>query len=63
MTLRTNQTEKIYQKYLKEKYDGVCIFCAKDLLIKEYKYWILLKNRFPYNKILLDFLVIYYITI
>lgn len=50
-TLRTSKTQKEYMSFLQANYDGKCIFCARDLLVKEYKYWILVKNRFPYDRV------------
>lgn len=50
-TMRLPETQKRYMKFLEDKYAGECIFCAKDLLVKEFDLWILLKNRFPYDKI------------
>ncbi len=50
-TLRTPKNQKRYMKYLDEQYDQSCIFCAKDLIVREYKYWILVKNKFPYDKV------------
>lgn len=49
ITLRTKDLQKSYDEHLK-LHTGICIFCAKDLLIKEYKFWVLLQNKFPYNK-------------
>lgn len=53
-TLRTKKTQKEYMAYLEEQYDQSCIFCAKDMLIKEYDLWILVKNKFPYDKVFKD---------
>ena len=46
--MRTTKNEENYFNHLKQAGDD-CIFCKKDLLIKEYKHWILLKNKFPYD--------------
>lgn len=51
VTLRTPENQKRYMEFLKNKYQGNCIFCAKDLLVKEFDLWILLKNRFPYDRV------------
>lgn len=51
MTLRTNDADMKYRKFLREEYTGECIFCAKKSLVKEYKLWIIIENDFPYNKI------------
>ena len=48
-TPRKPETEKKYKKYLADKYDGACIFCQRKQLIKEFKYWTLHKNEFPYD--------------
>jgi len=48
-TLRTPETERKYQEYLKKVPKDYCFLCNKDLLIKEYKYFILVKNKFPYD--------------
>ena len=50
-SLRTKETESIYQEYLKTSDPNYCPFCAKDLLVTEYEYWMVLKNRFPYDEI------------
>lgn len=48
ISLRKPESEKLYQKRIKR--EG-CFICDRDLLIKEYEYWILLKNRYPYDLI------------
>jgi len=50
-TLRTPETQKRYMEYFKNEYDGHCIYCAKELLIKEYEHWVIIDNKFPYDKI------------
>ncbi len=55
-TLRTFKTEGIYMRQMQDRIKNpqnynTCIFCAKELLIKEFKYWMILKNRFPYDRI------------
>lgn len=49
-TLRKAKSEKIYRKFL-EKNKNICPFCEQELLINKYKYWILVENKFPYDKI------------
>jgi len=49
-SLRTEETEKMYQKFLKGSKQG-CPFCLKDLLLKEYRYWVVVDNKFPYDLI------------
>lgn len=46
---RTRETEQKYQDFKLTPEALTCPFCTKQMLIKEYKYWILLKNRFPYD--------------
>jgi diadenosine tetraphosphate (Ap4A) HIT family hydrolase len=50
-TLRTELSEKIYQEYRDTKIDGYCPFCERDLFIREWKHWILIENRFPYDRV------------
>ena len=50
-TLRTPETQKRYMEYLENEYDGHCIYCSKDHLVKEYDYWIIIENEFPYDKV------------
>lgn len=50
LSLRTTKQEKIYQDFLKSNKNR-CPFCLKDLLIKEYKYLVLVENKFSYDKI------------
>lgn len=51
-SLRKKQTEDEYQIFMKYKTkDDPCIFCHPDLLVKEYKHWRIVKNRFPYDAI------------
>lgn len=51
MTLRKTESEKIYEEYKKNKYDGVCIFCKREGLIAEFQKWVLIENKFPYDRI------------
>lgn len=57
-TLRTQSCQKEYMRYLEEVYDQSCIFCAKDLLIQEFDLWILIQNRFPYDKVFIDHMML-----
>ena len=50
-SLRTKESEEIYARYRKKKIDGYCPFCEGDLQIREWKHWILLENRFPYDAV------------
>lgn len=55
LTMRSSLTEKKYMDFLQKKTEGrlptKCIFCEKELLIKNFKYWVLLENRFPYDRL------------
>lgn len=54
MTLRTPKTKQRYQEFLQTTTKDYCYFCHynyKDDLIYEGKYWNLLVNHFPYDKI------------
>lgn len=57
-TLRSKKTQKAYMDYLENDYDGSCIFCAKDLMVKDYGNFVLLRNRFPYDSIYSDHLLL-----
>lgn len=46
---RTRELEQEYQDFKLTKEWERCCFCDKQMLITEYKHWILLCNRFPYN--------------
>lgn len=46
---RTRETEQKYQDFKLTPEALTCPFCTKQMLIKEYKYWILLDNRFGYD--------------
>ena len=52
-TLRSTKTQTTYMQFLEDKIDGKipekCIFCDKELFVKEFKHWIILENRFPYD--------------
>ena len=49
--MRTVRDEKNYQEWKKKNDKNYCPFCNKDLVRKEYKYWLILENRFPYTEI------------
>jgi diadenosine tetraphosphate (Ap4A) HIT family hydrolase len=51
LTLRTIEEEKTYREWKKKNDPNSCPFCNRDLLRKEFKYWIILENRFPYSLI------------
>ena len=49
-TLRTKKTQERYIDFLENEYDGKCIFCNRNSLIKEFDFFVLLENTFPYDK-------------
>ncbi len=52
MTLRTERTQQKYKEFLEE--GGALDFSDwKNRLIKEYRYWRLIKNWFPYDAVAL----------
>lgn len=53
VTLRKKSTEAEYQ-HLLDKGLKHCIYCEQELLVAEFQYWVLLKNRFPYDRIAKD---------
>lgn len=53
-SLRTNKLEKIYKKHKEQKLknnDTSCPLCKKEPIIKQFKYWKIINNIFPYNRI------------
>jgi diadenosine tetraphosphate (Ap4A) HIT family hydrolase len=48
--LRTKKTFKIYKKHLKNGKDKGCPLCKREPL-KAFRYWKIIKNRFPYDRI------------
>jgi diadenosine tetraphosphate (Ap4A) HIT family hydrolase len=51
MSARKKESEKAYLEYKKKLPAGFCPMCERELLVKEYKHWIITKNRFPYDAI------------
>ena len=49
-TLRTRKSENIYIKHRKNNKETGCPLCKREKL-KLFKYWKIIKNRFPYDKI------------
>ena len=51
----TLRTKKTYEKYLElraeEAGENICGLCEENMLVKEYTYWKILNNRFPYDNI------------
>ncbi len=53
-TLRTQKSAKIYRKYLKglkSHKKTLCPLCDERVSVKSFKYWRIVKNIFPYDKI------------
>lgn len=48
MTLRTSKMERKYQRLRNKDY---CPFCAQEMLVADYGDWIIIGNKFPYNKV------------
>lgn len=51
VTLRTPENQKRYMEFLKNNKNRRCFICDRELLVKEYKNFIIIKNKFPYNRI------------
>lgn len=49
-TLRTPELEEVYAQFRKGNDKNYCPFCNRDLIRHEFEYWLVLDNRFPYNK-------------
>ena len=45
---RSKKVQKEYKEKRKTLSSDKCFICEKDNLVKEYKYWVLLKNSYPY---------------
>lgn len=43
--------QKKYMEFLNKKFNKKCIFCHRDLLVKDFDNFILVKNRFPYDRV------------
>lgn len=48
---RSTQAESQYKKYKNENTDNKCPFCdlPKNQIVKRFKYFLVIKNRFPYS--------------
>jgi diadenosine tetraphosphate (Ap4A) HIT family hydrolase len=55
--MRTKNAEKEYKNWRKKNDANYCPFCNKDILIKEFDFWIILKNRFPYTNTVKHYLL------
>ncbi|MFZ6014964.1 MAG: hypothetical protein ACOYUZ_01240 [Patescibacteria group bacterium] len=51
MTLRTEATNQRYQKFLQNKPADYCFLCKAEP-IKEFTYWKIVENEYPYDKVL-----------
>ncbi len=49
-SLRSPETAESYRKYLKSEPGGSCSLCEK-VPIKEFAFWKIVENSFPYDKI------------
>jgi diadenosine tetraphosphate (Ap4A) HIT family hydrolase len=56
-TLRKKKTQKDYMSFLKTKKTG-CFICAREMVRGEFKNFILIENRFPYDKIFAQHLLL-----
>lgn len=54
LTLRKPQSEKAYQEWKKKNDPCYCPFCNRDLMRKEFKYFIIIENRFSYDALPID---------
>ena len=54
LTFRKKETDDAYDKWRverKEKGDFYsCIFCKLNVIVKDFKYWVISENDFPYDK-------------
>jgi len=51
MSARKPESEKKYQEEKSKQPAGFCFICEKELLKEEFNYWVILKNRFPYDNL------------
>jgi diadenosine tetraphosphate (Ap4A) HIT family hydrolase len=49
-TLRTTESQEVYENYAKNNKDDGCALCLKASL-RDFNYWRIVKNDFPYDKI------------
>lgn len=47
--IRSKKIEKVYNKKLETLSKDECFICDRELLECEFKYWVLLRNRYPYS--------------
>lgn len=55
-TERTPENEARYQEFMKTY--KPCFICRRELLVEVYQRWILLNNRFPYDRYYKEHLVL-----
>lgn len=48
-SLRTRDAERFYMEEKAKQDTNFCFLCERDLLRKEFKYWFICENRYPYN--------------
>ena len=51
LTLRTEEGEAFYQSQKKLQDKNFCFLCERDLLRREFKYWFICENRYPYTRV------------
>ena len=49
-SLRTKEAEEKYNNYVIENQSDICPLCERES-IHEFKYWKIIQNNFPYDKI------------
>ena len=47
---RSKKVQKEYKEKIKMISKDECFICDKELLVEEFEFWVLLKNRYPYNE-------------
>lgn len=52
MKKRTKKLQKIYNDFMKFKFDGKNPFNKKSLEVARFDYWKIVKPEFPYNRVL-----------
>jgi hypothetical protein len=48
--LRTEETAQKYDEYRATRDNSKCPLCDSDEVIKEFDSWVLMKNKFPYDR-------------
>jgi len=55
LSLRTIETEDIYQEYLKVRDKSICPLCRElkeAEYIREFEYWAIIPNKYPYDAVM-----------